>query len=162
MMDERYGFSEDEWDLLTGVPLEIYLAMLSVDTAVGSLDDEAVAFDHELEKHGAGCASGSWLRAVFEDAARPTTAQAHGATCLSEEDLAQHLADAREVLGRKVPPSEQAEFCEHLVKFAQSVAAASGGLLPGAPRVSKAEGDLIWRMRQALNLIRTIHPDRRT
>lgn len=157
-MDAQFGFSESEWELLVGVPLEIYLAMLSVDPAVDSLDEEAVAFERELEKLTDKCAAGSWMRAVFEDAARPSAAQAHGATCLTEEDLAQHLSEAWEVLGRKVAPAEQAAFCEYLVKFAQSVAAASGGLLPGAARVTKAEGDLIWRMRQALQLIRTIHP----
>ena len=32
-VSERFGFSGDEWDLVTEIPLEIYLAMLNPSTA---------------------------------------------------------------------------------------------------------------------------------
>ncbi len=157
-MSVRFGFNNEEWNLLTELPLEIYLAMLSVDCTVDSFDEEEVAFGKELEQSAEKCAEGSWMRHVFEDANRPTAAQAHGATNMSEDALCEHLFEVRELLRQRVGEGEATYFCELLVKFARSVAAASGGPFPGAARVTQGESDLIWRMRQALDLVHTIHP----
>lgn len=157
-MSERHGFSSDEWELLTDLPLEVYLAMLGVDVAVDSFDEEEVAFGVWVERCREQCAPGSWMRAVFEDATKPTAAQAHGATTMSEAELQAHLRELGELLRRKVGEADATRFSELLVKFAERVAAASAGPFPGSARITKAEGDLIWRMRRELGLIRTLHP----
>ncbi len=154
----RFGFNNEEWDLLTELPLEIYLAMLRVDCAVDSFDEEEIAFGKELEKSAEKCAEGSWMRHVFENADRPTAAQAHGRTNMTEDALCGHLTELRDLLRQRVGEGESTQFAELLVKFARSVAAASGGPFPGAARITQGEGDLIWRMRQALHLVHTIHP----
>jgi len=157
-VSERFGFSGDEWDLVTEIPLEIYLAMLSVDVAVDSFDEEEAAFGTWLERCAAQCDGGSWMHAAFAEASKPTTAQAHGATSMSEAELDAHLRELGEVLRRRVGEHDAVKYCELLAKFAERVAAASAGPFPGAARITKAEGDLLWRIRVALGLIRTLHP----
>ena len=157
-MAEHHGFSNDEWELLTELPLDIYLAMLAVDVAVDSFDAEELAFGAWLQKCAAQCPSGSWMRSVFEGAAKPTVAQAHGATTMSEAELDAHLRDVGEVLKKRCDPTEATQFSELLVKFAERVAAASAGPFPGSAPITRAEGDLIWRMRRVMGLIRTLHP----
>jgi len=157
-VSENHGFSSDEWELVTDLPLEVYLAMLGVDVAVDSFDQEEQAFGVWLGKSAEQCPAGSWMRAAFQAASRPTLAQARGATTMSESELDAHLVEAAELLRRKVGEPDAVKFSELLVKFAERVAAASAGPFPGSARITKAEGDLIWRMRRALGLMRTLHP----
>lgn len=157
-MSEKHGFSVDEWELVTEVPLEIYLAMIGVEIAVESLQSEERALGTWLQRAAGKLAEGSWMRDALLEAARPTAAQARGAVAMSETELGNHLTELVATLKRRVGESEATQFCELLVHFAEHVAAASAGPFPGSPRISKAEGDLIWRMRQALGLMRTIHP----
>lgn len=157
-MAQNHGFSSDEWELLTELPLDIYLAMLGVDVAVDSFDAEEMAFGTWLEKCAAQCPQGSWMRGVFTNAAKPTVAQAHGATTMSETELDAHLREVGDVLKKRCDPGEATQFLELLVKFAERVAAASAGPFPGSAPITKAEGDLIWRMRRVMGLIRTLHP----
>ncbi len=158
MVSEHFGFSNDEWDLLTEVPLEIYLAMLSADVAVDSFDAEEAAYGKSLLQTAEQCAINSWMRKALEQASRPTAAQAHGATSMSEQELSAHLEELADILKKRVGELDAHKFCELLVHFAERIAAASAGPFPGSPRVTKAEGDLIWRMRQALGLTHTLHP----
>ncbi|MBK7580264.1 MAG: hypothetical protein IPI67_08685 [Myxococcales bacterium] len=157
-MSEHFGFTSDEWELVTELPLEIYLAMLTTELTVDSFDAGEIAFGTLLERMAAQCPSGSWMRTVFDEASRPTTAQAHGATSMSEAELDAHLEELGTLLHRRVGETEAVQFAEMLVKFAEKVAAASPGPFPGSARITKAEGDLIWNMRRALGLMRTLHP----
>ena len=157
-MSERFGFTEDEWDLVTDIPLEVYLVMLSVDVAVDSFDEEEVAFGKWLDRCAAQSPSGSWIHAAFATAARPTPAQAHGASSISEAELDAHLRELYAVLLTRVGEADAVAYSELLVKFANHVAAASAGPFPGGARITKAEGDLIWKIREVLGLRRTLHP----
>lgn len=157
-MSERFGFTEDEWDLVTEIPLEIYLVMLSVDVAVDSFDEEETAFGEWLDRCAGESPSGSWIRAAFANAVRPTTAQAHGASSISATELDAHLLELYETLVKRVGEPDAVAYSELLVKFATHVAAASAGPFPGGARITVAEGDLIWRIRAALGLRRTLHP----
>jgi hypothetical protein len=153
-----HGFSADEWELLTELPLEIYIAMLGVDIAVDSFREEEVAFGTWVEKLAQECAAGSWMRAAFEGAEHPSLAQARGGATMSESELDAHLREVGDLLRRKVGDADAARYSELLIKLADHVASATAGAFPGGPRVTQAEGDLIWRMRRALGLMRTLHP----
>ncbi|MEZ4226323.1 MAG: hypothetical protein R3B13_35590 [Polyangiaceae bacterium] len=154
----EFGFTSDEWDQITEAPLQIYLAMLTVDVAVDSLDDEARAFSDALTEVIEKCQPGSWMRGAFEAASQPTATQARGAAAMSEDELCGSLSALSAVLQRRAGDTEAHTFSELLVHLARRIAEATGGLFPGAPRVTPAERELIWRIRQSLDLMHTLHP----
>jgi hypothetical protein len=150
---DHHGFQEDEWELITEIPLDIYLAILSVEIAVDSLDDEALALDEWLKRAAIACSDSAWMKDAVEAAHRPSAAQMRGVAALTEEQILPKLEELAKVVGQHVPDHEARAFKRLLLSLAEQVAGASEGVFPGSPRVSKREGDLIWKMRQALGLV---------
>jgi hypothetical protein len=151
-MSEHHGFDGEEWDVLTEAPLDIYLGIMNADIAVDSLEDERVALDRWLERSSQDCGEDDWMRAVIRDAKMPSRAQAHGRSSLGANELIPKLSALSAALGRRVPEPEADRFKRLLLKLAEQVATASEGAFAGAPRISKAEGDLIWAIRRALGV----------
>lgn len=149
---DHHGFPEDEWDLITEIPLDIYLAIMTVEIAVESLKSEALALDAWLKRAAVACDDTQWMKDAVEAAHRPSAAQMRGVSALTESELLPKLTLLSETLARHVPDHEARAFKRLLLSLAEQVAGASEGVFPGSPRLSKREGDLIWKMRQALGL----------
>lgn len=149
-MSEHFGFSEDEWELVHEIPLDIYLCMALADPTVASLTEEHLALQKWLEKAAIACDDSPWMKAAIETAHRPSRAQANGASPMPAPELVAKLGRVTELLGQRVSPGESRAYKRLLLALAEQVAASSGGAMPGSPRVSQAEGDLIWKIRQAL------------
>ena len=149
---DHHGFPEAEWDLITEIPLDIYLAILSVEIAVASLKSEALALDEWLKRAAVACTDTPWMKAAVEAADRPSAAQTRGMTALTEAQLLPKLTELGHALARHVPDNEALAFKRLLLSLADHVAGASEGAFPGSPHVSKTEGDLIWKVRQALGI----------
>jgi hypothetical protein len=149
---ELHGFAGEEWDLLTETPLAIFLAIMNADVAVDSMDEERVAFEKWVEHSSAECKGSAWMAAALSDVEHPTATQAHGFASVSESELLPQLEQLAAALSRHVPPEEAQSYKRLLLTLAERVAAASAGPFPGGPRVTKAEGDLIWKIRRALGV----------
>jgi hypothetical protein len=150
LMAAHHGFDGEEWELLTEAPLHIYLGIQGADAAVDSLDDESRAFEQWLGAAQTQFTTG-WLHDLLVEAKRPSPAQAHGWSSSSASELIPKLGAVAAALDRHLPNAEATTFKRSLVALAERVAASSGGLLPG-PRVSRAESDVIWKIRNALGV----------
>ncbi len=137
---------------MTEAPLSIFLAILNADVAVDSMDEELVAFQKWCEQSKKSCAGSEWMQAALDGAERPTATQAHGFASVSESELLPQLEQLAAALGKHVPPEEATTYKRQLLALAERVAASSAGPFPGGPRVTKAEGDLIWKIRRALGV----------
>lgn len=151
-MSEHHGFSADQWDLVTEVPLDIFIALLGVEIAVESLEKEAHALDVWRERSLGKCSEIAWIEDAVDHYHRPSAAQARGAAVLPEPELLRKLTELSQMLERQVPPAEAHTFKRLLLDLAERVAAASGDLFPGGAMVSQHEGDLVWKIRKALGV----------
>lgn len=152
-MTEHFGFASEEWDLMQEVPLDIYLTLLQADAAVASLEEERLALTAWLDRASIACADSPWMKAVVEGADRPSAAQARGvAAVMTEKQLTDKLAELSTILDQRVAPGDARAFKRLLLTLAEHVARASGGPIPGSPRVTQAESDLLWQVRRALGI----------
>ena len=151
-MTERFGFASDEWDLIQEVPLDIYLTLLQADAAVASLEEERLALTAWLDRASIACADSPWMKAVVDGAERPSPVQARGVAVMTEKQLTEKLTALSAILDQRVAPGDARAFKRLLLTLAEHVARASGGPIPGSPRVTQAESDLLWNVRQALGI----------